>query len=289
MQRRNFVKTFAAGLSVVPLALQTAQAMNNKKIGLQLYTLRDALKTDLMGTLEKVAKIGYKEVELFGYNDGKFFGKSAAEFRQILDGFGLKAVSGHYLAGIAMKDMKGTVANGWEQAVADANTMGQKYMICAYLFPDERKKLDDYKRYAEMFNKAGQTCKSGGIQFGYHNHDFEFKALEEQIPYDILLSQTDKNLVKMELDLYWVTKAGLDPVNLFEKSPGRYPLWHIKDMDKTDQSFAEVGTGSIDFARIFAKKHVAGLKNYFVEQDVCKRPAIDCITTSFENLNKMKK
>lgn len=257
------------------------------KIGLQLYTLRADLAKDLEGTLKKVAAIGYKEVELFGYNDGKFFGKTPKEFKAILGGLGLAPVSGHYGAGVQNKTTKGTLSNDWQRAVDDAAELGQKYVNCAYLTDEERKSIEDYKKYVDLFNKSGEVAKKAGLQFGYHNHDFEFKKLDGQLPYDLIAS-TDPKLVKLELDLYWIVKAGLDPVDLFKKYPGRFPLWHVKDMDKTDKSFAEVGTGSIDFKKIFDHRKLAGLTHFFVEQDVAKIPAIEAIDISFKNVTKMK-
>ncbi|RZK29257.1 MAG: sugar phosphate isomerase/epimerase, partial [Hymenobacter sp.] len=160
------------------------------------------------------------------------------------------------------------ILHGWDKAVDDAAQIGVKYMVCAYLFDTERGNLDHYKQIADHLNKAGERCKKAGIQLCYHNHDFEFAAQSGKLPYDVLLSQTDKNLVKMELDIYWATKAGHDPVALFKANPGRFPLWHVKDMDKTDKhDFTEVGNGSIDFKRIFAQAKLAGMQYFFVEQD----------------------
>jgi sugar phosphate isomerase/epimerase len=285
--RRDFLKAGAlatAAALLPPADLLAAPATQHA--GLQLYTLRNELAKDVEGTLQQVAKIGYKEVELFGYN-GKFFGKSAAEMKALLKGLNLSVPSGHYTVGKAMKG-KGTLLDGWQQAVDDAATLGQKYMVCAYLFPQERTKLDDYKEYADLFNKSAEVCKSAGIQFCYHNHDFEFKEMDGQLPYDLLLKNTDSKLVKLELDLYWATFAGQDPVALFKKSPGRYPLWHVKDMEKGgDRTFAPVGTGSIDFQRIFDAKKTAGMTHYFVEQDQTKGPALEAIATSYKNLGKL--
>jgi sugar phosphate isomerase/epimerase len=186
-----------------------------------------------------------------------------------------------------MPNMKGTLTNDWKRAVDDAATLGQKYMVCAYLFPDERK-MDDYKRHIDLFNKSAETCKAAGIQFAYHNHDFEFKEMDGKLPYDMILSGTDPKLVKMELDLYWASYAGQDPVALFKKHPGRFPLWHVKDMAKTEKrEFSEVGEGSINFQRIFDAKKTAGLTHYFVEQDICKRPPLESIAISYRNLAKV--
>ncbi|MDO1445085.1 sugar phosphate isomerase/epimerase [Rhodocytophaga aerolata] len=289
VSRNQFLKISALALSGSLLASFDTFGKTQRNVGLQLYTLRNELPKDLEGTLKKVADIGYKEVELFGYSDGKYFGKTPKEFKAILKGLGLSAPSGHYTTGKTMPAAKGTLTNDWKRAVDDAAELGQKYMICAFLFPDERKTLDDYKRHAELFNKSAEICKQGGIQFGYHNHDFEFVELEGQVPFDILLKQTDPKMVQMELDLYWVAFAGKDPVQLFQQSPGRFPMWHVKDMEKSaERTFAEVGTGSIDFQRIFDAAKTAGLKHFFVEQDQTKGPAIEAITTSFNNVKKLK-
>ncbi|KAB7730244.1 TIM barrel protein [Rudanella paleaurantiibacter] len=288
MSRRSVLKAGALALTAPFLSKLDALALAPKAAGLQLYTLRNELGKDLEGTIAKVAQIGYKKVENFGYADGKFFGKSPKEYAALLKNNGLLAPSGHYLLGKAMPNMKGTLMNDWSRAVDDAAELGQQYMICAFLFPDERKSLDDYKRYADLFNKAAETCKARGIQFGYHNHDFEFMNVEGQVPYDVLLKNTDPKLVKMELDLYWTVFAGKDPVELFKQNPGRFPLWHLKDMAKTEKrEFAEVGTGSIDFARLLKAKKTAGLVHSFVEQDVCQRPPLEAIAISYQNVQKL--
>lgn len=291
MTRQHFLKlgALATSAALLPRFDALAAKPKAKTVGLQLYTLRDAMAKDPDGTLKSVADIGYKEVESFGYSDGKFFGKTPKEFAAKLKELGLTAPSGHYTTGNVVVTGKGTLKNDWERAVADAAEIGQKYMVCAYLFPPERTKLDDYKQFADLFNQSGEICKKAGIQFAYHNHDFEFQTLGGQLPYDLLLKDTDPNLVKMELDLYWATFAGQDPVALFKKSPGRFPLWHVKDMAKTpEREFAEVGTGSINFQRIFDAKKTAGMTHYFVEQDVCKRPPLEAIAISYKNVGKLK-
>ena len=160
-------------------------------------------------------------------------------------------------------------------------------MVLAFLFPNERKTIDDYKKIAENLNKAGEKCKKAGIQFCYHNHDFEFQALDGTIPFDILMGQTDKDLVKAELDLFWVQKAGFNPVELFDKYPGRGVLWHVKDMDKTEKkSFTEVGNGVIDFNAIFKNAKKSGMEHFFVEQDVCPGKPVDSITQSIAYVKK---
>lgn len=288
ISRKDFLKAGALAVTTAFLPSLDALAKPGKKVGLQLYTLRNELPKDLEGTLKKVADIGYKEVELFSYSDGKFFGKSPKDFSALLKNLGLSAPSGHYGTGNTNPDTKGTLTNDWKRAVDDAATVGQKYMACAYLTPAERT-LDDYKRHVDLFNKSAEVCRAAGIQFVYHNHDFEFKETDGQLPYDLLLKGTDPKLVKMELDLYWATIAGQDPVEMFKKNPGRYPLWHIKDIEKSpERAFAPVGTGSINFQRIFDAAKTAGLTHYFVEQDVCKQPPLECIAISYKNVEKLK-
>ena len=204
LSRKEFLQLSGLALAGAMLPSVSALAAPARKTGVQLYTLREQLPKDLEGTLKKVAAIGYKEVELFGYSDGKFFGKTPKEFKAMLKSLGLSAPSGHYTTGAstAMPSAKGTLSNDWNRAVADAAELGQKYMICAFLFPDERKTLDQYKRHIELFNKSAEVCKKSGIQFGYHNHDFEFQPIEGQVPYDLILQGTDPKMVQMELDLY---------------------------------------------------------------------------------------
>jgi sugar phosphate isomerase/epimerase len=282
--RRSFLKTSAlisAGLLVAPQLF----AYDKKYIGLQLYTVRDAMGKDVAGTLAHVAQIGYNSVE-GTYGGGKYFGQEPAAFAALLKQNNLIMPSCHYLLGEG-QSAPGTILTGWDKAVDDAASVGQKYMICAWLSPKERGNLDHYKKLAEDFNKAGETCKKAGIQFCYHNHDFEFIQEDGKYPYETLLNDTDKDLVKMEIDLYWLTKAGQDPVALIEKHPGRFPLWHIKDMDKTEKKmFTEVGNGVIDFKRIFEHNKKAGLKYFFVEQDICPGDPFNSITQSITYIKK---
>ena len=247
------------------------------------------MQQDPAGTLAKVAQIGYNSVEGATYTGTqKFYGMEPAAFTKVLKQNGLIMPSSHYVLGMAQNQgqtVQGTILRGWDKAVDDAAQVGVKYMVCAYLQESERGNIDQYKRLAEQLNKAGQRCKKAGIQLCYHNHDFEFAAQSGQLPYNILLKETDKELLKMELDLYWATKAGHDPVALFRQHPGRFPLWHVKDMDKTEKrDFTEVGNGSIDFKKIFAQRKLAGLQYFFVEQDRTPASPFDSIRSSITYL-----
>ena len=287
--RRSFLKSttlLSAGLYMAPSKFK----LKSPTIGLQLYTVRDAMAKDPVSTLAKVAAIGYNSVEGATYTgDEKFYGMSPAEFKRVLKQNGLIIPSSHYRLGeekVNGETQKGTMLNDWNKAVDDAAEVGIKYMVCAYLSEAERGDLDHYKKVADQLNIAGERCKKSGIQLCYHNHNFEFVKQGDTYPYDILL-KSDKNLVKMEIDLYWIKKAGQDAIKLFHEHPGRFPLWHVKDMDKTpEQNFTEVGNGIIDFKEIFKYKSLAGMKYFFVEEDKCPGSPFDSITKSINYIKK---
>lgn len=281
--RRDFIKhssLFTAGLLVKPEDFFKGK----KPVGIQLYTLRSDIGKDAKGTIKKVAQLGYKEVETFGYKEGKFFDMPANEFAQFLKAEGLTSPSGHYFGGGFF--LKDKWEEKWLPLLNDAKTIGQQYVVVPYL-EEENRKSETYKVLTQKFNQAGEMAKAAGLQLAYHNHDFEFKDLGGQTGYNILLKETDPNLVKMELDIYWAVKAGYNPVDLFKASPGRYVMWHVKDMDNTERKyFTEVGNGTINFKNIFANAKLSGMKHFFVEQDVCPGPALDSVAKSISYIQK---
>jgi sugar phosphate isomerase/epimerase len=256
MDRREFVQTMAgAGLAIACTGVRAVpRATKLDRVGLQLYTVRDKMKLDFEGTIARVAQIGYKEVEFAGYYD-----RSPADVRAILDHNGLSAPSTH----IAFEN-----ADQWKTALATAKAVGHEYIVMPWIPEERRKTLDDWKKFAETFNHAAQMAHDSGIQFAYHNHDFEFPKLDGQVPYDVLLQSTDPKLVQLEIDLYWMTKGGQDPLAYFARWPGRIPLVHVKDGGPAPEyKMADVGQGKIDWKRIFAKRDQAGIKHFFVEHD----------------------
>jgi sugar phosphate isomerase/epimerase len=289
MNRRDFLRTTSRGAAVVAISGQLPKSLfanpYGKPIGLQLYTLRDQLDKDVAGTIRQVAEIGYKDVEIYS-----LYKKSPAEFAKILQDHGVAASSGHYL----LPDVK----NKWDKHVEDAKTLGLKYMVNAILQPAERKSFDDYKRLVDVFNKAGETAQKAGIQFCYHNHNFEFTKYGSSTAYEYFLNTLDPKLVRFEMDCFWVTHAGQDPVSYFKKYPGRFPLLHIKDMkDKPAPThkldarlglFAPVGQGTIDWKRIFAAAQEGGMQHYYVEQDYCERPPIEAVKLSYDYLSNLQ-
>ncbi len=268
-------------------SLMSCATAKERAIGIQLYTLKDIILKDVKGTLQQVANIGYKELELYGYGDGKVFNMPYVDFHKMVSDMGLSVVSGHYLTGQAFPMMKGSLVNEWERAVEDAQKIGQKYMVIAWLHPDERKTLDDYKKVVELLNKANETCKQAGITLGYHNHEFEFVELEGQVPYYLMAQEMDSSIA-LELDIYWSTFAEVDAVELFDKYSGRIHLWHVKDMDKVQRNLqTDVGSGAIDYKRVFEAAEKSGLKHFFLEQEYFTRPQIDAITSGYAHLKSI--
>ena len=287
MKRRAFLKQstiLSAGIMAMP-QLTFGKTPN---IGLQLYTLRDIIAKDVPGVLSQVAKAGYGEVEMYGLSAGNtFFGQSVKKIAELLKTNNLTSPGGHY-----MPD-KFLFENGNGDDVKNlcevANELGNKYVIIPWLSAEKRKNTDQYKVLADRLNMAGEICKKSNLQLAYHNHDFEFADLGGGHGYDILLNNTDKDLMKMELDLYWVVRAGYDPIALFKSNPGRFHLWHVKDMSKTDKTKnTEICNGMLDFRSIFKSAKLAGVKHFIVEQETNYAPDyIGSITTSNKEVKKL--
>ncbi|KEQ28972.1 sugar phosphate isomerase/epimerase family protein [Pedobacter antarcticus] len=264
--RRTFLKQaglVAAGALILPSYACAAPA---KVVGLQLYSLREQLPADVRGVIGKVAQAGYKEVETYGYSvKDKFWGLTPKEFKALLDENGLSAPSGHY-------GLDNFIATGnQEDLKADieaASAIGSEYIVVPYLGDALRGGEDQWKKTAQKLNEAAAIAKSNGIKIAYHNHDFEFAPVGNTTGYEILLKETDPEAVKFEMDIYWVVRSGNDPVKLFTDHKGRFPMWHVKDMDKADHTInTEVGSGTIDFKKLYSHANLAGLKHLIVEQE----------------------
>ncbi|PYO92081.1 MAG: sugar phosphate isomerase/epimerase [Gemmatimonadetes bacterium] len=215
----------------------------------------------------RAAEGGHQEAEFAGYHN-----HSPADVRAILDRHGLSAPSTH---------VPFESDDQWKAALDAAKTIGHEYIVMPFIPAERRKTLDDWKNFAQVFNHAGQAAHDAGIQFAYHNHDFEFPKLDGQIPYDVLLQNTDPKLVQLEIDLYWITKAGQDPLAYFARWPGRVPLVHVKDSaGPPEHKMVDVGQGKIDWKRIFAKKDQAGIKHFIVEHDQPPQPFEDIATSA---------
>ncbi len=314
MKRRAFIQsgTFAtAGLLLARLSM--AEILSGKKtappIGLQLYTMGDLMVKDPKGTLEKLAAIGYKELESAGSQKGNFYGFQPKELAAMIKDLGMTWRSAHvggapFTIEQVMKMAKSAedstrikqmfekfkdrpkpqnLKDNYKELADDAAEGGLSYLVCSSIPVST---LDEIKTAVEVFSKSGEACKKVGVQFAYHNHTTEFDEVEGHRPFDYILAHTDKKLVKMELDLAWATKAKQDPVALFKMHPGRFPLWHVKDLDKNTHNPTEVGAGTIDFKRIFDNAKESGMKYFFVEQDGAPQPIQD-VTQSYKYLEKL--
>jgi sugar phosphate isomerase/epimerase len=313
--RRKFLQqsgAFALGCLLIPQLSKSALfslRKNYPPIGLQLYTMGNLMTTDTKGTLQKLAAIGYREVESAGSQKGNFYGFKPKEFATMVKDAGMHWRSAH-VGGAAFKTsqimkmaknaedsariksylekMKNApkplnLTDNYQQLADDAAEGGLSYLVCSSIPVST---LDEIKTAVEVFTKSGEACKKNGVQFAYHNHVTEFDEVEGHRPFDYILNHTGKDLVKMELDLGWATKAKQDPVELFKLHPGRFPLWHVKDLDKATMEPTEVGSGFIDFKRIFDNAQESGMKYFFVEQDGAPKPFED-VTKSYDDLKKI--
>ena len=298
MDRRSFLGTMTAATLLTRRFGWAADNHKIDKIGVQLYTVRSEIAKDFEGSLAKVASIGYKEVELAGFKmkDGKvsYFDRSPQAMRAALDRHGLSAPSTHV-------DYSSLSEQNFSKVLEASKIIGHQYIVNPWIDDKVRKQPDGFKRAAATFNRAGKASKEAGMLFAYHNHWFEYIPVNGKLPYDILLEESDPNLVKMEMDLCWITLGGQDPVKYFDRYPGRFPLVHVKDLTsipsitaggKQDfgdsmKEMTEVGSGVIDWKRIFAQSDKAGIKHYFVEHDNPKSP-FDSIKTSYQYLAQLR-
>ena len=289
--RRAFLSAAAAGIAALSLPAALASCARRPDegggsgavggsdgnrldaIGVQLYTLRTLLAKDFQGTLASLARIGYREVEFAGLYD-----RSPADIRAILEREGLMAPAGHYPLEALRDDPNGTLDIATE--------LGHRYVVVAWLAEADRNSADSLRRTAELFNRIGGAAAARDLRFAYHNHDFEFRRVGGEIPFDVLLEETDPGMVWYEMDLFWITKGGKDPLDYFARYPGRFPLVHVKDM-AAGERMVDVGAGAIDWARIFARREQAGIEHYFVEHDEPADP-LASVTASYRYLRGLR-
>ena len=259
--RRDFIRKSAIAVAVIPMinSEMFAAPKPSGKTGLALYTIRDEMGKDPAKALATAAEIGYNWVEAADHRDGKFYGMQPKEFGKLVKKSGMTALSSH----------SGLSPDNYERMIDDAAAAGMKYIMLPSLPGDWSSSIDGYQRAADFFNKAGERSRKAGIRFGFHNHQIEFQEINGRVPYDILLSLTDPKLVTFEVDLAWITAAGKDPIAYFRNHPGRFEVWHMKDLSPEKQD-ATLGEGIIDFKPILAEARTAGMKYWFLEQDHCR-------------------
>lgn len=259
--RRDFIykSSVLAGSLFLP---STAFSKTQKYVAIQLWSLRDEMEKDAKSTLKKIAKMGFNEVEAYGWD---FYGMNPKPFKTFITDLGLRMRSAH--GAIMKKNPLEVTPPNLQESIDRAKEAGLKYYIIPYMEQANYNTLDNCKRTAEYLNMYGEMCKKSDLQLLYHNHDFEFQTIENTTVYEILLNNTDSNNLKFELDLYWINKAGKNPIDLFKKYQKRFPLWHVKDQHKSLNESTEIGNGNINFAKIFKHSDLAGLELHVIEQE----------------------
>jgi sugar phosphate isomerase/epimerase len=248
-------------LVLVVLFSSTLLSCNNngKEIGLQLWSVRADMSEDAEATIRQIGEIGYDFVEAAGYADGKFYGMEPLEFKKVLNENGLRFLSSHTGQNLPDEENWDQTMQWWETCIAAHAKAGVKYIVQPSMDEKGYGSLEDLQRYCDYFNTIGEMCAAEGIEFGYHNHDKEFETVDGITRYDYMLQNTDPDKVFFQIDLYWITVGGKDPVDYFEEYPGRFTLWHVKDEKELGES------GMMDFERMFAKAKQSGMKHIIVE------------------------
>jgi sugar phosphate isomerase/epimerase len=302
--RRNFIKASGAialgGLFLNKTFASNLLAKDLPDPGVQLFTFFNSIDNDVEGTLKKISELGYKNIESAFSRKGGYYGMTATEFSKFLNSIGLKWRSHHVLGApfklppnakppvgadgkpIAIPKMRNLKEN-FQELVDEAAEGGVEYLVCANI---PTTTVDEVKSAVETLNKTADAASNAGLKFAYHNHEWEFKQVGDKTPYEVFLAETDPKKLRFELDIAWALKGGADPIALFEKNPGRFPLWHIKDLDKDFKNIFPLGEGSIEYQKYFSQATKAGLEYYFIEHDM-PQDAFGSVTTSIKNLKKI--
>ena len=270
MNRRIFLeKTAILGTTaLLPLSSFSIIAKPKYKMGLQLFSINEDMTKNTIGTLKSLKAMGYEDFETYGFDSekGTYYGYKASEFKTILEDLQITASSGHYGFNTYLDKPTDDLNRFVDQCIKGALTLNMKYITWPWIAPEQRT-IDNFKLMSTKLNIIGEQVSKAGLGFAYHNHDFEFTDHNGETGYDIILNETDASLVKLQMDLYWVMHSSkLSPKELIAKQPGRYVMWHIKDMDKVTRDYTELGKGSINYAEILPDPIESGLKFYYLEQ-----------------------
>jgi len=294
--RRSFIRNTAMAAAGVSLFQQNifAAVKKGELTGIQLYSVRAAMKADPLGTLKQLSDMGYRHVEHANYVNRKFYGWSVSEFKKILNGFGMSMPSGHTVLDAKHWDAsKKDFTNEWKYTVEDAAAMGQSFVISPWLEESKRKSMGDLKSFMEVFNRSGEFCKKFGMKFGYHNHDFEFsEKVEGKVLYDIILAETDPNLVMQQLDIGNMLNGGGKALEVMQQYPGRFESMHVKDEIKATEGHEPfestiLGKGVVPIKAIIDLGRASGTKHFIIEQESYQgKTPMECAE---EDINIMKK
>ena len=287
--RREFLKRASLMLArgmVMPQLLSScagkaSASESSKYIGLQLYSLRDLVKEEgIQKVLETASKMGYKNLETASYDNGKIYGLAPAEFKKMVNDLGMKCTSAH-LGQAFTKEKEAEVMSWWDQAIDAHNELGVKYMVQPWMPVNDQTTLDDLKMYCDYFNTVGYKTAAASIAFGYHNHAFEFRKIEDQLIYDFLLDNVSPNHVFFEMDVYWVQEGGADPVAYLKNRPSQFKAVHIKDEKEIGAS------GKMDFKPIFDQMYANNIKDWYVEvEQYTQNDPVASVQQSYDYLNK---
>lgn len=275
--RFAYVLMLLGAAIVIPFSCKSPEV--KKEIGLQLYSLRDSMATNPVKTVEAVGKMGYTFVEPAGYYNGTFYGMSPADFKALVENNGMTILSSHTGQAVPDSARWDDVMAWWDTCITAHAQAGVKYIVQPFMDSVGYQSLAGLQRYCDYFTAIGEKCLAQGIRFGYHNHSEEFKPVEGQVIYDYMLQHTDSSKVFFQLDLYWIQEGGANSVEYFNRYPGRFTLWHVKDE-------LEVGaSGKMDFKTIFENAAVAGMKHIIVEQEAFATTPFEGVKQSYDFLN----
>ena len=270
MNRRHFIEKTSAicATTFVPITCKPVEQKPKYKMGYQLYSIRDEMAKDPIATLQALKSMGYEDFEAYGFDEvnGKFYGIKAAEFKKRLDNMGLSVTSGHYGFSPYLDKSDDELRRYVDQCIAGAKTLNSPYITWPWIAPEQRT-LENFKLMPDKLNLIGEQVTAAGLGFAYHNHGFEFEDHDGITAYDIIIAETDPALVKLQIDMYWVMhSSSFTPAELIKKQPGRFVMWHIKDMDKVSRDYTELGNGSIDYTKLLPDPTESGLEFCYIEQ-----------------------
>lgn len=274
--RRTFLKASGLLLAGSTLRFPFGESAKFNNLGVQLYTFRQEMLEDATGTLKKIASMGIKQIESARSPKGHYYGLSPKELKKVCGDLGMTLRSGHV-----------HVDDKFSQSLNEAAEAGQEYLICSSM-PTNGQTVDNYKKVAEVFNASGEQCKKMNIKFGYHNHEYEFESENGEVLFDVLLKNTDASLVHMELDLGWVLVGGKDPLDYFKKFPGRFPLWHLKDMNLAKKHSTEFGKGGLNIVQMLKNRKQSGMQYFFIEQEEYANTPFESMKENMEYMAKLK-